>query len=422
MGQLFFLLSWSAFSQHQGLNKLELQAHTYAILQDEQGLAELNEKLAGMEDVKLSQSEHAHLFYLKAFVDYQPVFINFGQIENTMDVISRVKRNLEKAIELNAKHVEARSLKALIVSGTLPPGKALEAIKEDLKVIEGLENGDIYATLIKGYAQAFTTEGGVADFERSIKLMEKNGMKDSWWFVGAKVYLADIYLGNFKRTGNFAKGTKLVEEIKADYPNTGYLRVIDHFIQDHSSNRLSKEPKISWSELATDAGDDARDPQKLLQLENGGHEIFDVKGLDYALDFSNGILWFRLTYEQFPSENFGINLFFGVDNDDENGNVFFTNREFRYDIAGTLWLRKVGEDYIGVNGLASGHDFARRRMVASKEGAFEFHIDQEAKTVIVGIAHQYLGYPQSIKVFATVGTYKYWEDNIPNKGGVSITP
>lgn len=419
--QLLFI-SALATAQSQNLKSLEDKAHEYAILQDEKGFDELKKKLDNIKEGDLSKEEKAHLYYLKAFVGYQPVFINYGQVENTMDVISVVKRNLEKAIELDPKHVEARSLKALLTSGNLPPGKALDAIKEDLDAIRKLKNGDIYAALVTGYAKAFTSDGGVTDFEKAIKAFEKNGRTDDWWYLSAKVYLADIYLGNFKREEDYAKGNKLVEEIKTMYPKSGYLQVVNHFISDQSSKKLSKEPKISWSELATDAGDDARDPQKMLQLDKGGHDIFDAKQLDYALDFSNGIVWFKFQYEKFPSENFGINIFFDLDGDDENGNLFMFNREFRYDIAGTLWLRKDGDKYMGVNGLATGHDFARRRMVAKKEGAFEYYIDKENKVLIVGVAHQYLGYPQDIKVYAAVGTNKYWEDNIPNKGGVSITP
>lgn len=419
---LLFIVS-SIMAQNTTLSNFNSKAHKLAIQQDIEGLNEIKSKLDAIDKSSLSKKEQAYLNYLKAFVGYQPIFIEWGQVENAMDAISLSKRNLEKAIEMDPKLAEARLLKSLLTSGSLPPGKALEAVKGDLVELRKLDNGDIYADFATGMANSFTSDGGVDFFESSIKAMRQKGMAgDNWWYWGAVTYLADVYLGNFRRPEEFDKAVKLINHIKENQPDAGYLSNIDHFVTDHTSKALSKPPKVSWNQLATDASDDARDPQKMLGLEQGEFEIFDVKALYYSLDFSQGMIWFKFEYEKFPSENFGINIFFETDQDTDNGNLFMPyNRDFRYDIAGTLWLKKIGDKYIGVNGLAKGHDFARRRMVAKDEGSFDFYVDEGNKTLIVGVPHQYLDFPQSISVYATVGTNKNWEDNIPDKGGVSIT-
>jgi len=409
--------------QSQSLENLEKKAHSLSIRQDENGISQFKLELENVPTDGKSNEDLAKLSYLKAFCDFQIIQINYGQVDDRMGLFSSSKRSLEEALKLNPKYTEAKTLMAILTAASLPPGKALEAVQGDIKEIKKMKDGDVYSNMVAGYAELFAPSGGVVALEKAKLLLEKNKKtKGNWWYWNINGLLTDVYLGNFKRPAEYEKAQKILNSIRKNEPEMGYLRVIAPYLADQTLKQLRSAPKISWTELATDAGDDARNPQKMFQLPEGDYDIFDVKQLHYALDFSQGMVWFKFDYETFPSENFGINIMIDTDGDSENGNTWMTNKEFKYDLNGTLYLRKQGNSFVGVNGLSTGHDWARRRLAVTKEGAFQFFVDKANKSLIVGVAHQHLGFSQSMKVFATTGTNEYWEDNIPDTGGVDITP
>jgi len=133
-----------------------------------------------------------------------------------------------------------------------------------------------------------------------------------------------------------------------------------------------------------------------------------------------GMVWFKFEYYAFPSENFGINLLLDIDSNPENGSSWFSNREFKYDVLATVWLRREGGQYIGINGLSETYDSDRRRMTMKASGNIDFYLDVKNKQVIIGIPLSDLNASTNIKVAGTVGSNLYWADNIPDKGFVVL--
>lgn len=403
--------------------EFEKQAHKLALSQNEEAIVNLSNEISKHLSRNQPEKELATLWYLKAFCDFQIIQINYGQVKNYKELVSSINANLQKAIELNPEYTEAHVVKALMIASALPPDKALTAVQDDLIIIKNLDKGNLFKDFVEGYAVLFTSNGGIAPFEQFVSTFQKSeNTTDNWWYWQAKAFLLDQYLGNFRSKPDYNKARQTLDEIQKMQPTLGYLRALKPYLAIQDKNILTKEPVANWKMLASDSVGDARNPQQLYNLPEGNYERFDVRELFYYHNLTSNTVWFKFEFAEFPSANFGINLLFDLDGDTKNGSGWMTNREFRYDVVGTLWLREEENHMVGVNGLSSGYDWNRRRMEAMSENVFTFYIDKNKRILIVGLNQLELESISDLRVSAAIGTYKYWEDNIPDKGGVTIKP
>jgi len=399
-----------------------------SIKQNEKGIRNLTQEIKKqIEKNEAGPSQKARLNYLLCFANFQIIFLHYGMVEDVSELHSQDKQHLEKAIELDPNMAEAYAMRALITTQSLPPSKVIDASKEDMAKANELDPGNPDFMVVKGFIHLFRPEGSEMILKSALDAYSKKDQKsleNNWWYLMAYGLLGDLLLGSFKQVPKYDEAYRYIHKALELRPDFGYaIHTLKPFTRMHSPLSENELPKSKWSFLAEDAKGDQVSPTAFGAASDRTYHLFDAQKLEYTLDFSQGLVWFRFTYYACPSQDFGINLMLDTDGNANNGaNWFYKNKSFKFDIQATLWLRKTRGRYYGVNALSKASDARERRLASISDKAMQFFFDKKNKQLYVAIKHSDLGSPSQMRVAGATGSNRFWNDDIPDQGAGKIQP
>lgn len=179
------------------------------------------------------------------------------------------------------------------------------------------------------------------------------------------------------------------------------LTIEEHF---HLPLPTARVLEKKWIALLADGQGDGRVP-----------ELPDGKSLSYVYDKKTDSLWFRFDLYKMPSNKaFALNVIIDEDNDQRTGMQWFgTNTKFSFDKAITLWMRKEGEGFGGVNGITDIGGVTEGNWNKLAMNNVTYYIDPERKLYIAGVKLSDLKLPgKTVRVLGAVGEYMNWNDDI----------
>ena len=164
-----------------------------------------------------------------------------------------------------------------------------------------------------------------------------------------------------------------------------------------------------WSVLSGDAKGDSRDPS-----------LADAAQLSYRYDKDQDMLWFRIALYGKPNQEvFGVNLVFDTGGDEAaKMNWWGSNKDFKFDKLATAWVQRHGDSYEGIIGVGDPGGAKVRKPNNLIQNNLKIQVVDDA--IIIGLKRRDLTDQMTLKMIAAVGSNERWNDDIPNRGSVTI--
>jgi len=176
---------------------------------------------------------------------------------------------------------------------------------------------------------------------------------------------------------------------------------------------LTRLRRAHWRELARDASGDG-----------ASATAPDVTALSDWIDTKAGMIWFRFELaDAVPADGFGVNLVIDADEDQATGTPWWgSNRSFTYDRYVTVWIGRNGDRLSGVIGVGDAAGAAAGSYNNLEQGGIEVAVDDDARAIMIGVARSTFDADLSANIIAAVGTASAWNDDITDRGHVTISP
>lgn len=167
---------------------------------------------------------------------------------------------------------------------------------------------------------------------------------------------------------------------------------------------------LSWKEILTDTQGDGVQP-----------DLPDGKALSYTQH--QDTIWFRFDLYKYDNPRaFALNVLFDTDNDQETGRVWFgQNTTYTFDKGITLWMRKSGSGFQGINGIMLPNDFTTGNQNLAYMNNIAFYLDIERNRFYAGVKISDLELiGKRVGVIGAVGEFQTWNDDIGDDRSATI--
>ncbi len=169
---------------------------------------------------------------------------------------------------------------------------------------------------------------------------------------------------------------------------------------------------FEWNKVLTDGSGDGMNPG-----------LSDGKSLSYYVDQKEDMLWFKFDLHGSLDPNaFAMNILIDTDADQETGmNWFGTNTEFTFEKCLTLWMRREGKTYAGINGITDQSGIYASEWNRLKKNNLVYYLDGNNNTYTVGVSLSDLDIQNNkVNIIGAVGNYMTWNDDIGDKEYATI--
>ena len=388
---------------------------------DVPGLAFARNRFLGLADQPGLESE---TLYFIAFADWQLAMNLFTKTEEASRYLDDGFECLDRLTQKQPGHGMAWLLKLRLLywRSLLAPEKAAEVwpvLGETLKKAQTLLPEHPVTLLNLGLAVFY---GPGKEREKGVALMEKaNQAFEEWanpsdphqvfWYALGCAWLGNHYM--MLPQPQIEKAKAVLQKALRFRPD--YAMVRDTLLPATEMQvfcAATEVENLSWNPLAADPKGDGAD-----------RSLADAKELSYAYDRGKDMLWFRFELHQMPSqEAFGVNLAVDTDGDETNGAGWWGgNRAFKFDKLVTVWVaRGLNGQYAGTVGIADAGDVMRGRMTGLARNTIAFTRDEAANTIVIGFERALLSGSGNVRLIGAVGSNSQWNDDLPNKGSVSV--
>lgn len=169
-----------------------------------------------------------------------------------------------------------------------------------------------------------------------------------------------------------------------------------------------------WTSLGTDpVGDQSASPG------------LDGTKLEYRYDGVSDSVWFRVTVNQFMTDNYGINIILDVTGGGTQGNWWgYQNATFKYNRLITAWISSGSGSIVGISDAAGAASSNFTNIAPASK--VEITTNASTKTYTIGMKRTdiYNGNTLNARVIAATGSNSGWGDDVPNSGfgTINLTP
>lgn len=164
-----------------------------------------------------------------------------------------------------------------------------------------------------------------------------------------------------------------------------------------------------WSVLAFDAKGDAREPS-----------LADAAQVSYRYDKQQDFLWFRVSLYGTPNEQaFGVNIVFDTGGDEAaKTNWWGGNKAFKFDRLVTAWVTRGAGGYQGTIGVGDAAGAQTKQFNNLSQNNLQVRVEGDA--IVIGVKRTDVTDKLKLSFVAAVGSNQDWNDDIPNRGSLTI--
>jgi tetratricopeptide (TPR) repeat protein len=403
------------------LLQVSMKADSAAMVQARQRFEQLLQNPQVTENDSLAAWTH----YYVAFANWQMGFVTFGDRNSTTKLMEEALAHLRTAIKLKGNLIDAYAvsrrcsywLYTLDPSRAKPIWQEVNAAFKKAQVLAPdhprVKFEEAIELFYKPPQAGGNQEQGLKRFREAAQGFERQSTADKdyedWWRATTYMFLGQAYLG----VEQPEEAEKAFQAALAIQPNFAMVKNgMLPMTQLMTPPLLRSFKGVAWTQLATDAENDGRNPNWA-----------DVKALSYFYEAPHDTLWLKFDLSRLPNQNaFGVNLAVDTDQNQQNGaNWWGSNRAFKYDKLVTVWVIKAeGQSYRGTVGIADARGVQLGRYTNLFRNNLAFRAEGDTKTMWLGFKSADLDNDGSFAMIAAVGSNVGWNDDITDSAAIAI--
>ena len=356
----------------------------------------------------------ARMQYYVAFSEWMDAQTVGGDSALATAAAKRAMVNVDRAIALDPKNVEAHVLRSRIVfilmaNGAMPPDAARASMTDSFTNARKLAPEHPLVIALEAafaYYGSNDREKGRALLRKSIDGLAASRDEDSaLWLPVVWSWYGVMLVGEAEmEQARAAFESSLATRPDYEYVKSAMLPMTN--LVDVGT--LPAFPRTGWKPIVSDEDGDGR-----------SKGMPDLRGVAWRADGDR--VWFLFSLAAAPDPSrIGMNLALDLDGDPDNGPSWWAgNRGFRYDRLVTVWVaRGTDGKYRGSVGVADAADIVAGRFATSPAGTVSFAVDGANEALLVGVKRSALA--DHMRVVATVGSNTSWNDVAPGEGSALL--